>query len=66
MFGSLGFWEIMLILVVIAFLFGGKKLPELGRGLGEGIRNFKRAISREKEGEKKKDIRIDSGDEKDN
>ena len=66
MFGNLGFWEILLILVVIAFLFGGKKLPELGRGLGEGIRNFKRAISRDKEGEKKKNERTDSGNEKDN
>jgi sec-independent protein translocase protein TatA len=49
MFGSLGFWEILLIFLIIAFLFGGKKLPDLGRGLGEGIRNFKKAISREKD-----------------
>ncbi len=55
MFGSLGFWEILLIFLVIAFLFGGKKLPELGRGLGEGIRNFKKSISREKDKDKEKD-----------
>jgi sec-independent protein translocase protein TatA len=55
MFGSLGFWEILLIFLVIALLFGGKKLPELGRGLGEGIRNFKKSISREKDKDKEKD-----------
>lgn len=54
MFGSLGFWEILLIFLIIAFLFGGKKLPELGRGLGEGIRNFKKSISREKDKDKEK------------
>jgi sec-independent protein translocase protein TatA len=66
MLGHLGFWEILLILVVIAFLFGGKKLPELGRGLGEGIRNFKKSLSREKDSEKKKEVKTDSADEKDN
>jgi sec-independent protein translocase protein TatA len=55
MFGSLGFWEILLIFLVIAFLFGGKKLPGLGRGLGEGIRNFKKSISREQDKNKEKD-----------
>lgn len=55
MFGSLGFWEILLIFLVIALLFGGKKLPELGRGLGEGIRNFKKSISKEKDKDKEKD-----------
>jgi sec-independent protein translocase protein TatA len=44
MFGSLGIWEILLIVVVIALLFGGKKLPELGKGLGQGIKNFKNAV----------------------
>ena len=52
MFGSLGFWEILLIFLIVAFLFGGKKLPGLGRGLGEGIRNFKKAISRDKDTER--------------
>lgn len=47
MFGSLGIWEILLIVVVIALLFGGKKLPELGKGLGQGIKNFKNAIKGE-------------------
>ena len=37
---SLGWNEILLIIVLIFFLFGGKKIPELMRGLGKGIREF--------------------------
>lgn len=37
--------EILVILLVILLLFGGKKLPEIGRALGEGIREFKKAVS---------------------
>jgi len=44
MFGNLGFWEIMIIVLVVAILFGGKKLPQLGKGLGEAIMNFKGAV----------------------
>ena len=62
MFGSLGLWEILLIFLVIALLFGGKKLPQLGKGIGEGIRNFKNALSKDKE--EKTDTK--SSDEKDN
>ncbi|HSQ35859.1 MAG TPA: twin-arginine translocase TatA/TatE family subunit [Candidatus Binatia bacterium] len=36
-----------MIVVVIALLFGGKKLPELGKGLGQGIKNFKNAVKGE-------------------
>jgi len=54
MFGSLGIWEILLIIVVIALLFGGKKLPELGKGLGQGIKNFKNAVKGIDEEEEKK------------
>jgi sec-independent protein translocase protein TatA len=39
----LGGWEIVLILAVVLILFGARKLPELARGLGEGIREFKKA-----------------------
>ena len=39
----LGAWEIIVILFVVLLLFGGKKLPELARSLGEGIREFKKA-----------------------
>lgn len=48
MFG-LGSTEMVLILVVILFFFGAKKLPELARGLGKGIREFKDASREVKE-----------------
>jgi sec-independent protein translocase protein TatA len=40
---QLGLPEILVILAILALMFGGSKLPELGRGLGRGIRNFKDA-----------------------
>ncbi len=40
---SLGPWEIALVILAIIILFGGKKLPELARGLGLGLREFKKA-----------------------
>ena len=46
MFGTLGFWEILLIIGIGAILFGGKKLPQLGKGLGEGIMNFKNSLKK--------------------
>ena len=39
----LGGWEIILILAVVLILFGAKKLPELAKGLGQGIKEFKKA-----------------------
>ena len=44
MFGSLGLPELLIILAIIVVLFGVNKLPRLGKGLGEGIRNFKDSI----------------------
>jgi len=41
--GILGGWEIVLILAVVLILFGARRLPELARGLGQGIREFKKA-----------------------
>ena len=41
--GMIGGWEVFVILAVILILFGSKKLPELARGLGQGIREFKKA-----------------------
>jgi len=43
MFG-LGVWEIVIILVIVILIFGVNKIPQLGKGLGEGIRNFKSSI----------------------
>ncbi|UCD37711.1 MAG: twin-arginine translocase TatA/TatE family subunit [Fidelibacterota bacterium] len=42
---SLGFGEILVILFIILLLFGAKKLPDLARGLGQGMREFKRATN---------------------
>lgn len=41
MFGRLGMTELVLILLIIIVIFGAKRLPEIGRGIGKGIRNFK-------------------------
>ncbi len=38
-----GPWEIVVIVFVVVLLFGGKKLPELAKGLGQGLREFKKA-----------------------
>ena len=40
---SFGPWEIVIIFLVVLLLFGGKKLPELAKGLGKGLREFKNA-----------------------
>ena len=40
----LGVPELLVIAILVLFLFGGKKLPEMGKGIGEGIRNFKKSI----------------------
>jgi sec-independent protein translocase protein TatA len=41
---NLGFWEITIIALVVLLLFGGKKIPELMRGLGKGVKNFKDGV----------------------
>ena len=46
---SIGFPELLVILGVAVLLFGGKKIPEVAKGLGEGIRNFKTSLKGEDE-----------------
>lgn len=43
--GSFGAWEILLIFLVVLLVFGAKRIPEIARGLGKGIREFKDATS---------------------
>jgi sec-independent protein translocase protein TatA len=52
MFGGIGIPELLLIFGILLLLFGAKKLPEIGRGLGEGIRSFKSSLSGEEKEEK--------------
>ena len=49
-FGSVGIWEVILILAILLLVFGAKRLPEIGAALGKGIREFKGSM-REIEGE---------------
>ena len=44
MFGTLGLPELLIILAIVILIFGVNKLPRLGKGLGEGIRNFKDSV----------------------
>ncbi|HET7746760.1 MAG TPA: twin-arginine translocase TatA/TatE family subunit [Vicinamibacteria bacterium] len=48
MFG-LGFQELILILLIVILIFGSSKIPELGRGLGEGIKNFRKSMRGDEE-----------------
>ena len=50
MFGRLGLPELLIILFLIILIFGANRLPEIGRGIGRGIRNFKEST---KEGAQK-------------
>ena len=47
MFGSLGVPELLLILLIVVVIFGASKLPQLGKGLGQGIKNFKDSVKGE-------------------
>lgn len=57
MFGSVGMPELLLIMLVVLLLFGSKKLPEIARGLGKGLNEFKKAVQ-----DLKDDLNIDDID----
>lgn len=44
MFGNLGFTEILIIVAVITMLFGARRIPEIAKGIGKGIHDFKKEI----------------------
>jgi sec-independent protein translocase protein TatA len=50
MFGSLGMGELLIILAIVVLIFGVNKIPQLGKGLGEGIKNFKDAVKTSQSG----------------
>ena len=64
MFGSIGMPELIIGLVVILLLFGAKRVPELARGLGSGVREFRKGQQEgeveKKEEEEKKDEQIEA------
>ena len=57
--GIPGPWQIILIVFVVLLLFGGRKIPELMKGLGQGIKEFKKAIKDEKKPEEEEQEEID-------
>ena len=59
MFAMLNGWEILLLLLLALILFGAKKLPELARGLGQGIREFKKS-TREVQDELENAVNLDA------
>ena len=57
--GVPGVWQIVLIVIAILLLFGGKKIPELMKGLGQGMKEFKNA-TKDKDKDKEKEDEIES------
>jgi sec-independent protein translocase protein TatA len=53
---TIGWPELLVIGIVFVVLFGGRKLPEIGKGIGEGIKNFKAAMKGEPEKEEPKAV----------
>ncbi|MFH1861353.1 MAG: twin-arginine translocase TatA/TatE family subunit [bacterium] len=56
---GLGHWEILLIVLAILLLFGGKKIPELMKGIGNGMREFKKGLRGEGEDSAKSSDKAD-------
>ena len=49
MFAFIGQWEVILIVLALLLIFGGRKIPELARGLGSGVREFQKGLKGKKE-----------------
>lgn len=60
--GMVGPWQIILLVVAIVFLFGGRKIPELMRGIGQGMKEFKKATKDEASDEDEVDKKIEEGE----
>ncbi len=59
--GKIGMWELLAILAIVLILFGATKLPQIGAGLGQSIRGFKKALSGEDEEKPASTTRSDPG-----
>ena len=53
LFFAIGPWQVVLVAVVILLLFGGKKIPELMKGLGSGIKEFKKGVKEDEDDKNK-------------
>lgn len=62
MLGNIGLPEIMIVLIIALIVFGPKRLPELGRSLGKGVREFRASINGEHDDEPQGPREIASGD----
>lgn len=64
LFGPVGPTELILIVLIVVIIFGARRLPELGKSLGEGIKNFKKSVtSKERESESKDESEPSSKDQ---
>ena len=61
---TLGTWEIILIVLVILLIFGGKKVPELMKGLGKGVKSFKDGVNGKADEESKEEKKEEVKEEK--
>jgi sec-independent protein translocase protein TatA len=59
MFGNIGGWEILIIILLVVIFFGAKKIPELAQGLGKGIKEFRKAAKDIQEDISLEDKKID-------
>lgn len=59
-----GFQELLVILLIVIIIFGASKLPQLGKGLGEGIRNFKGGLKSDSDSADQEDAATDNSETK--
>ena len=57
--GFVGPWQVVIILIVVVLLFGGRKIPELMKGIGQGMKEFKKATKEEEEEDGKEENKLE-------
>ena len=62
--GFVGPWQVVLIVAIVLLMFGGKKIPELMKGLGKGMKEFKEATKEDPEPDSSSDSKSDDGNYK--